>query len=169
MTSRLWKLKISRHALRTNIFSLTTSKMLPAPLHAPYMCTWCKQYGSPQFSPCCGCNSTKKVRHETPWFSINSPSFPKHLYKFPCSNNFACARWTVNSKHEFNHIFHVIFYIIICDLLWKNRPLAIFHENHVLGMDQRRFIVEFSGHSLVPRPHLSRGKGSDELGLNPWA
>ena len=28
---------------------------------------------------------------------------------------------------------------IICDPLWKNRPLAIFYENRVLGMDQRRF------------------------------
>ena len=26
----------------------------------------------------------------------------------------------------------------ICDQLWKNRPLAIFHENHVLGADRRR-------------------------------
>ena len=26
-----------------------------------------------------------------------------------------------------------------CDPLWKNRPLATFYENPVLGMDRRRF------------------------------
>ena len=28
--------------------------------------------------------------------------------------------------------------ITICNPLWKNQPLAIFHENRVLGMDRRR-------------------------------
>ena len=28
--------------------------------------------------------------------------------------------------------------LIICDPLWKNRPLVIFYENRVLGMDRRR-------------------------------
>ena len=28
--------------------------------------------------------------------------------------------------------------LINCDLLWKNRPLANFHEIRVLGMDRRR-------------------------------
>ena len=27
---------------------------------------------------------------------------------------------------------------LLCDPLWKNRPLAIFHENHVLGIGQCR-------------------------------
>ena len=33
---------------------------------------------------------------------------------------------------------HKLLLLYKCDPLWKNRPLAIFHENHVLGIGRRR-------------------------------
>ena len=40
--------------------------------------------------------------------------------------------------HWWIDCFRVTAALIICDPLWKNQPLAIFHENRVLGIYRRR-------------------------------